>query len=374
MSATWITKLDAAGSGLRVAVKDLLDVEGVPTTAGSRAVERNAKPAEEDAACLSGFRAAGARLIGKSNLHELAVLPFGVNPWFGTPQNPLDAALIPGGSSSGSAVAVATGEADIAIGTDTGGSIRIPSACCGVSGLKTTYGRISTKGVWPLAPSFDSVGPIARDFAGVTHCMQLLEPGFTPKDTPAQRIGRVRTTSAPEIEQAVDDALRAAGFDVVALEMPDWQEGNGAFTTIFLCETLETDGALAEADPEAVGDDIKQLLSLAPVFAPMLEDARKQLDAWRGKLLALFNQVELLALPTLPMFPPRIDEIVGDPTPLVIDITRYTSIFNAAGTPCTAQPIPAEGSRIPASLQLVGPLGGEELLIPTAARVESALG
>jgi amidase len=371
--STWITKLDSTGSGPRVAVKDLLDVEGVPTTAGSRAVERIAKPAEEDAACLAGFRAAGARLIGKSNLHELAVLPFGVNPWFGTPENPLDPALIPGGSSSGSAVAVATGEADIAIGTDTGGSIRIPSACCGVSGLKTTFGRISTKGVWPLAPSFDSVGPIARDFAGVTQCMQLLEPGFKPKDAAAQRIGRLATTSTPEIEQAIDDALRAAGFDVVPLEIPDWQEGNGAFTTIYLCEALGSDGALAEADPEGVGDDIKQMLQLAPVFAPMLDDARKQLDVWRAKLLALFDQVELLALPTLPMLPPRIDEIPEDPTPLVIDITRYTSIFNAAGTPCTAQPIPVKGSHLPASLQLVGPLRSEELLIPTAARVEAAL-
>ena len=294
--------------------------------------------------------------MGKTNLHELAVLPLGINPWFGTPVNPLDAALIPGGSSSGSAVAVATDEADVAIGSDTGGSVRIPSACCGVSGLKTTFGRIPIEGVWPLAPSFDTIGPIARNFAGVTLGMQLLEPGFTPRATPAQRIGRLRTTSLPEIEHAVDDALRAAEFEV------------------FLSETWETDHALAEQDPDGVGDDIKQLLQLAPVFAPMLEDGRKQLDAWRAKLLSLFDQVELLALPTLPMFPPRIDEIVGDPTPLVIDITRYTSIFNGAGTPCTAQPIPVKGSNLPASLQLVGPLGGEELVSPTAARIEAAIG
>ena len=106
---TFITRLDASGSGPRLAVKDLIDVEGVPTTAGSRAVERSAKPAEADAPCLRGARAAGARVVGKANLHELAMLPFGTNPWFGTPVNPLDSALIPGGSSSGSAVAVATG-------------------------------------------------------------------------------------------------------------------------------------------------------------------------------------------------------------------------------------------------------------------------
>src|SRR5437016_4726078 len=182
---TFITRLDASGSGPRLAVKDLIDVEGVPTTAGSRAVERSAKPAEADAPCLRGARAAGARVVGKANLHELAMLPFGTNPWFGTPVNPLDSALIPGGSSSGSAVAVATDEADVALGSDTGGSVRIPSACCGVSGLKTTFGRIPIDGVWPLAPSFDTVGPIARDFAGVTLGMQLLEPGFTPRETAA---------------------------------------------------------------------------------------------------------------------------------------------------------------------------------------------
>src|SRR5690349_21521050 len=140
--STFITRLDAAGTGPRVAVKDLIDVEGVPTTAGCRALARTAKPAERDAACLAGLRAAGARLVGKANLHELAMLPLGTNPWFGTPVNPLDPALIPGGSSSGSATAVATGEADVALGSDTGGSVRIPAACCGITGLKTSYGRV----------------------------------------------------------------------------------------------------------------------------------------------------------------------------------------------------------------------------------------
>src|ERR1700737_166368 len=139
--STFITRMDTTGTGPRVAVKDIIDVAGVPTTAGSRAVQRSAAPAATDAACLLGCRSAGARLVGKANLHELAVLPLGTNPWFGTPVNPLDPALIPGGSSSGSAVAVATGEADVALGSDTGGSVRVPAACCGVTGLKTTYGR-----------------------------------------------------------------------------------------------------------------------------------------------------------------------------------------------------------------------------------------
>src|SRR5947209_17108039 len=159
--STFITRLDTSGDGPRLAVKDLIDVAGVPTTAGSRALERKAKPADADAPCLAGARAAGARIVGKTNLHELATMPIGTNPWFGNPVNPLDPALIPGGSSSGSAVAVATGEADVAYGSDTGGSVRMPSACCGTTGLKTTWGRISLEGVWPLAPTLDTIGPMA---------------------------------------------------------------------------------------------------------------------------------------------------------------------------------------------------------------------
>ena len=159
--STWIFKEATPGPGLRVAVKDLIDVAGLPPTAGSLAVADLARPAAADAACLTGLRAAIARgqacLAGKVNLHELAYGISGINTAFGTPVNPLDPALVPGGSSSGSAVAVATWEADIAYGSDTGGSIRIPAACCGVAGLKTTWGRVPLGGVWPLAPSLEDV-------------------------------------------------------------------------------------------------------------------------------------------------------------------------------------------------------------------------
>src|SRR4029077_12186558 len=120
--ATFITRLDQAGSGPRIAVKDLIDVAGIPTTAGCKAVAKPAEPAAHDAACLAGARAADAAIAGKANLHELAFGASGVNRWFGTPLNPLDPDLVPGGSSSGSAVAVAEGEAEIGYGTDTGGS------------------------------------------------------------------------------------------------------------------------------------------------------------------------------------------------------------------------------------------------------------
>jgi amidase len=310
-------------------------------------------------------------VVGKANLHELAMFPFGTNPWFGTPMNPLDAALIPGGSSSGSAVAVASEEADVALGSDTGGSVRIPAACCGVTGLKTTYGRIPLDGVWPLAPSFDTIGPLARDVAGVILGMQLLEPGFAPAPSAARTVGRVRTNALPELEQAVDDALRSSELEVVELELPDWETANGAFATVFLTEAWQADHHLL-AERAEIGDDIAGMLEMAALFMPNIDDARQQAEEWRAALFTLFERVELLALPTLPIFPPRIDDLVGDPTPLVIDITRHTAPFNLAGTPALALPVPIAGSRLPASLQLVGPRGGEELLVATGRVVEAA--
>src|SRR5436305_1154889 len=175
---TYITWFGDSGRGIGVAIKDLIDVAGVPTTAACRALAEIAKPAARDAPCLREIRrreAAGeVWLVGKTNLHELAYGTTGVNPWWGTPVNPRYPHLLPGGSSSGSAAAVAAGEAVVGIGTDTGGSVRIPAACCGIAGLKTTWGRLPTSGVWPLAPSLDTVGPLAADVAGLLLAMPVL--------------------------------------------------------------------------------------------------------------------------------------------------------------------------------------------------------
>jgi amidase len=159
----------------------------------------------------------------------------------------------------------------------------------------------------------------------------------------------------------------------VTLDWDGFTVGTNLFTTIFLTEVHNTDHALAEAHPDGVGDDIRGALSLADLFRPGLSDARRQLPWWRQSLLEMFGQVELLALPTLPVFPPRLDDLTPDSLINVInEITKYTGLFNAAGTPCTAQPVPAPGIRLPASLQLVGPPQGEELLLATARQIEAA--
>jgi amidase len=240
--------------------------------------------------------------------------------------------------------------------------------------LKTTFGRVPLEGVWPLAPSFDTVGPMASTVAGLVAGMQLLEPGFAPSAATARVIGRLPTQGDPSIEQAVDTALREAEFDTVSLDWDDFEAGTNAWTCIYFSELWEVDHDLVAAHPDDIGDDIAGVLAMADLFRPGVEEARRQLAVWRRSLLALFERVELIALPTLPIFPPRLDGLTADSiVPTAIELTKHVSLFNAAGTPCTAQPIPVPGSALPASLELVGPLGAEELLLATAQAVESAM-
>jgi amidase len=169
---------------LRVAIKDNIDVKGVVTSAGSEYLMKHNAPAEKDAACLAILRQRPVQIVGKTNLSEFAVSPSGTNDYFGTPHNPYSRLwkLIPGGSSSGSAVAVATGYADVALGTDTAGSVRVPAACCGVVGLKTTHGLIPLDGIVPIEPEhLDTVGPLAKDIEHAAIGMDLLQNGFAAK-------------------------------------------------------------------------------------------------------------------------------------------------------------------------------------------------
>ena len=370
--STWILRADQPGTGLRVAVKDLLDVAGLPTTAGSRAVADRARPAAADAACLAGLRAAmargGACLAGKVTLHELAYGITGINGAFGTPVNPLDPALVPGGSSSGSAVAVATGEADVAYGSDTGGSIRIPAACCGVAGLKTTWGRIPLSGVWPLAPSLDTVGPMARDVAGLTAGMALLEPGFTPDPRPPATAGRVMLDADPAVSAAVDRALAAAGWEITPVTLDGIPAARTALSDLLDAEAWESNAELAAARPDLIGPDVLQRLREASVVTPAAAAAaRQQAARWRAHLLSLLERVDVLVFPTLTGFPARLDN-PGE----MAHIRGLNSVVNLAGLPALALPVPAGPGRLPASIQLAGPPGGEERLLAAGAVLEEA--
>ena len=369
----------AFGSGLRVAVKDIIDVAGLPTTAGCRAVADAARPAGRDASCLTGLRAAigrgEARFVGKTNLHELAYGISGVNPAFGTPVNPLDPRRVPGGSSSGSATAVAAGEADIAFGTDTGGSIRIPAACCGIAGLKTTWGRVSLEGVRPLAPSLDTVGPMAADVTGLIAGMALLEPGFAVAADAPRTVGRLAVDADPAVSAAVDDALRAAGFAVQVIAIPELGDVMAASMALLDAQAWATNGRLCAQAPDRIGADVRGRLRRASAISDArLSAARAMNTRWKAALDGIWGRVELLAAPTLLGFPPLIED-AGE----MFNIRGLTSPVNAAGLPALALPVPAAGAPraasgpLPASVQLIGPAGREDRVLAAGLVLEKAV-
>jgi amidase len=365
---TWITRFDPPATGaeglVRVAVKDAIDIAGVVTTAGCVAVRDRAVPAGSDAACLAGVRAAGAFIVGKTTLTELCVSPAGDNERFGMPVNPIAPDRIPGGSSSGSAVSVACGEADVGMGTDTGGSVRIPAACCGIVGLKTTWGRVPAAGVWPLAPSLDTVGPLGRDVVGVATGMRLIEPGWTIAPRPARVVGRLRIDGVDAaVDDVVDAALDAAGLSVRTVRLPGWDAAFGAFDTILVGEMWRAHPTLLDA--EGVGDFVNAGLHAGrAISVDRLAEAMAARTTWQAEVSAALREVDLLALPTLVAPPPLVTEIAGFP------LTLLTAPFNVAGVPALSMPVPSPGFPVPVSLQLVGPMGGEGLLCATGLAIE----
>ncbi len=381
---TWISRLDGPHKGYRVAVKDLLDIEGTITTAGCRAVERDAVPAVTDAASLRGIleaQAAGrASIVGKTNLHELAFGADGINPAFGTPVNPIDTKRIPGGSSSGSAVAVANHEADLGIGSDTGGSIRIPAACCGIVGLKTTWDRIPVQGCWPLAPFLDPIGPLARTVAEVIVGMDMIEPGFVEEVSAAGerlngRIGRVVGRLAevdPAVQAAVDASLdrfrSECDVEIVDIEITGWEAAHAAGLTVLLGEAWRSDKDLLRGP--GVGDDVAARLRLGEDVSPdALVLARAQRSIILEELSALMKtkRLDVLALATMPSLPPLLGDVANS------SLTALTRLANISGSPAIAFPasVPAHArhprtAHLPASLQLLG-LPGDDALVCAVA-------
>ena len=376
--ATFITSFDVdappAGT-LRVAVKDLIDMAGVPTTNGSKVIAARSRqnPPATDAECLAGTRAAEAAgravVVGKTNMHELAFGVTGINPWFGTPVNPLDPALVPGGSSSGSGVAVGAGEADVAFGSDTGGSIRIPAACCGVAGLKTTRHRVSLHGVLPLAPSLDTVGPMSASVAGVVDGMRLLEPGFEPATSPRARVGRVRLPAEEWIDDSIDVALAAAGVEVVDVALRRWDEATRAAMTVLSAEAWDTHGEVWREHADELSADVAARLEKASKLnADDVAAAWDEEGRWGEELQAIFGHVDVLALPVIAEAPPALSEASR------LSEIRYVAPFNLAGVPALAMPIRAPERAMPASLQLVGTADTEELLCALGAQIDEAAG
>jgi amidase len=389
---------DPNSKQLRLAVKDNIDMKGVVTTAGSEIFSITHQPAEKDAACLAIARRRKVQIVGKTNLTEFAIAPSGLNEYLGTAVNPLKRRLIPGGSSSGNAVALASGMADVAFGTDTAGSIRVPAACCGIVGLKTTYGLVPLEGVYPVEPKhLDTVGPMGKDIAHTVQGMELLQDGFAAKYATAKarkpagqsiRVGRLKLKGTDsKIDQAIDDALARTGFQVVQLDeslSDKFEQAKKDGTTIASAGAWITDERFQFA--LGVTARTQAIIRLGQInYATGYRGALGRRNAWQQTLRQVFEKVDLIALPTLQKTPPGLPLLnlrIAILDAYVLQ-QQNTAAVNFAGNPALAVPVPlrggkgaktARGVKTPlTSLQLIGPHLAEADLLNAGRLVEDAV-
>jgi amidase len=374
---------------LKLAVKDNIDMKGVVTTAGSKRLARRRAPAEKDASCLAIARERNVQIVGKANLSEFAVAPSGFNAYFGTPASPLSNSrkLLPGGSSCGSAVAVASGMADVAFGTDTAGSIRVPAAWCGVVGLKTTHGLVALEGVFPIEPEhLDTVGPMGKDIAHTVQGMDLLQNGFAALYASAVaaqpsaqgiRIGRLNLEGTdPKIDQAVEEALARTGFQVIRLDegvRKEWEQAKKDGNAIAAAGAWISDKRFRHA----LGVTLRTKAAIRAgriAHRTTYPEALARQAAWQNTLKEVFKKVDFIALPTMQTPPQPIPLYrIGVMEARMLDLQNTVAV-NFAGNPALAVPIPLRNADVPVtSLQLIGPWLSEAQLLNAGRLVEAAV-
>ncbi|RWM30374.1 amidase [Mesorhizobium sp.] len=375
--------------GTIVSIKDLFDIAGEPTTAGSLML-RTATPALRDAAIVRRLRQAGAVILGKTNMTEFAFTAIGDNQHYGTPGNASDASLIPGGSSSGAGVSVAEGTCDIAIGSDTGGSVRIPASLNGVVGFKPTARRVPLAGAFPLSATLDSIGPLARsvaDCAAADAVMAGEEPAaLRPIPLADLRVGIPRGVlfdeTQPEVLDAFHRSIRGveqAGVRVADLSIDDLISEMRAATkraSIAAIEGAEVHadwlaaGASAPVDPHVSGPLSRALTVPASIYIRTIRRRRELAAAMEERLQAF----DVLALPTTPMVAPSIaamaaDEALRDRTEGLL--LRNTQVANQFDLCAVSLPMP--GMKLPAGLMLMARRGHDRRLLGIAAAAEALL-
>jgi aspartyl-tRNA(Asn)/glutamyl-tRNA(Gln) amidotransferase subunit A len=381
--------------GVPFALKDLFDTAGIRTTAGSRILAERV-PAE-DAAVTERLSEAGGVLVGKLNMHEFAFGVTGVNPHYGTIENPWGRGRSAGGSSSGSAAAIASGMALAALGTDTGGSIRIPAALCGITGLKPTYGRVSRRGVTTLSWALDHVGPMARTAADVAILLQAIA-GHDPADPTSSeapvpdylqeledprnlkrvRIGVPREyffdNVDAEVLNAIRDAVTVLGerkADLIEVALPHISEASAAATAILLPEALAFHRRWLSERPEDYGEDVRARLDLGlayPAVAYVEAQRFRSLivEQWRQHV---FDKVDLLVTPTTPVPAPGQDE---DVLQVTMNLTRFTNPINLLGLPAASVPCGLSAGGLPIGLQIIGRWFEEALVLRAANAYQHA--
>ena len=364
----FLARPDEPEDGIPLAVKDLFDTAGLTTTYGS-AIFADHVPAQT-AEAVRRLEAAGYANIGKTNLHEFAYGTTSENPHFGTVPNPVAPGRIAGGSSGGSAAALAAGLADAALGTDTGGSVRIPAACCGIVGFKPTYGLVSLEGCFPLAPSLDHAGPMALSAEACTEMMEVLVPGFE----------RVRIESLEELDAGIawtelaEPLVRARVEEAAArfprlrrLAMP-LAEGT---RTVFMREVADVHRELYAEQGDLYGANVAAKIERCLAVTDSEYEAGLRARAeYRERMEELFSDVDTVVTPTLPFVPPPTGL---DERELRAGLTRLTWPFNVLGAPALALPCGPAEDGLPASIQLVGRPDADALVLAAGALLERML-
>ena len=367
MDGVFITELEGEPDGIRLAVKDLFDTAGVRTTYGS-AIFADHVPAVT-APTVARLQDAGYATVGKANLHEFAWGITSENEHYGWVPNPIAPGRIAGGSSGGNAAALAAGLADAALGTDSGGSIRIPAACCGVVGFKPTYGLVSLEACFPLAPSFDHAGPMACDVAACERMLAALCE-FEPVGAPALadlRAGLAWTEHAdPLVRERVERvAARFGQVERIGVPFPD-----GSYA-VFMREAAEVHSDLWRDHRESYGPNVaaKVARAMETTDAAVAASERAR-QAYREHMAVLLDSVDVLVTPTLSTVAPPAG--IGD-LALREQLLRFTYPFNAIGAPALALPCGPAEDGLPASVQIVGRPGDDALVLAIGRALEGLL-
>jgi aspartyl-tRNA(Asn)/glutamyl-tRNA(Gln) amidotransferase subunit A len=372
--------------GIPLAVKDLVETAGVKTTAASAVLKDNVPTA--DAEVVRRLKLAGVILLGKLNLHEFAYGGSGIIGHYGPARNPWNTAHVTGGSSSGSAAAVAACLCYGAIGTDTAGSIRLPAACCGITGLKPTYGLVSTRGVVPLSWSLDHVGPMTRSAADAALMLQAIA-AYDPQDIGSQKFPPVYYPSAieestaalrlgvardywnevdGEIKSAVDAAVTM--LTKITAGVQEVELSTETDRTVVRCEAYAYQQKYLPAtekdyDPET----LRRIRSGADVTAPQYIQAQRDLLQQRRQILQMFERVDLVLTPTTPMLAPTFTELQAEPDQLrnkEMVMLRNTRPFNVYGLPSISLNCGFSRSGLPIGLQITGAPGAEGAVLALA--------
>jgi aspartyl-tRNA(Asn)/glutamyl-tRNA(Gln) amidotransferase subunit A len=362
---------EVVAQGERLAVKDLFDTAGLVTTYGSPLFAEHVPAASAPA--VAALEDAGYTVVGKTNLHEFAYGTTSENPHFGVVPNPRAPGRVAGGSSGGNAAALVLGAAEVALGTDSGGSIRIPAACCGVAGFKPTFGLVPLDGCFPLAPSFDHAGPMARDVATCERALAALAPSFEPAAVGSLSELEVGVAwldgCSPLVRRQVERAAELfPRRRAVALPAP---EGVGR---LFMHEVARVHAELFPENAELYGEDVRiKIERCLEVSDAEAVRAAQRREEYREQVVERLEGFDLLVTPTLPVVAPRVgDGGIGDLEVRETLISR-TFPFNALGWPALALPCGAAENGAPASVQLAGRPGADALVLAAGRLLEAAL-